>query len=325
MALSSDSTCSTNLINSTYGSEVFTFYPKAENDWPIEVSSFSMCTFPKWMRGEWENMHVDENTIVYRDQTTFTTYHIKCAGAQEDGSKYLIFARSQWYKKKPKLKITNTFIQYNQFFSDQEQYNCMRVVKRSNNILEFQMGINASLNDDFTACADENFENDKWITQGSMFLNCVKNFKCNFAYVYKIGIDSSPDMISGMCPITGEYTGVIPDNPELCTKLWSDCRTPELMYYQVSQCDTNQVYEEREYKCLGHWNESGLLYTYTQRRDIAADMYECFVGSIISEYEIYIKEASEHCQRHIDPLQYGMKLNKKQLYSCISNIFCLLY
>lgn len=66
---------------------------------------------------------------------------------------------------------------------------------------------------------------------------------------------------------------------------------------------------EREYLCLGQWEENGLMYTYTQRRDIG--MYECFVGSIVSNNEIYIKEAGEHCERDVDPLHLGMKLSRK--------------
>lgn len=122
-----------------------------------------------------------------------------------------------------------------------------------------------------------------------------------------------------MCPISGEYTGMIPQTTDLCAKLWSDCRAPELMYYQVSDCVSKEIYEEREYKCLGHWREAELLYTYTQRQDVAAGIYECFVGSIISDTEIFIKEAGEHCQRQADPLKYVMKLNKQGegMYSCI--------
>lgn len=126
-------------------------------------------------------------------------------------------------------------------------------------------------------------------------------------------------MQSGLCPITGEYTGKIPDAPDLCAKLWSDCRAPELMYYEVSDCSTGELYEEREYQCLGHWRETNLLYTYTQRRDLAEGTYECFVGSIITDKEINIKEAGKHCQRDIDPLKYGMKLSKtKPIYSCVN-------
>lgn len=69
---------------------------------------------------------------------------------------------------------------------------------------------------------------------------------------------------------------------------------------------------EREYRCLGQWEEDGLMYTYTQRRDVGT--YECFVGSIISDNEIHIKEAGDHCQRNVDPMHYGMKLIKKGMY-----------
>ncbi|XP_033606247.1 uncharacterized protein LOC111861520 [Cryptotermes secundus] len=73
--------------------------------------------------------------------------------------------------------------------------------------------------------------------------------------------------------------------------------------------------EEREYRCLGQWEEDGLMYTYTHRRDVGT--YECFVGSIISNNEIYIKEAGDHCQRNIDPMHYGMKLTRKG--TCFGN------
>jgi hypothetical protein len=69
---------------------------------------------------------------------------------------------------------------------------------------------------------------------------------------------------------------------------------------------------EREYRCLGQWEEDGLMYTYTQRRDVGT--YECFVGFIISNNEIHIKEAGDHCQRNIDPMHYGMKLTRKGRY-----------
>lgn len=51
------------------------------------------------------------------------------------------------------------------------------------------------------------------------------------------------------------------------------------------------------------------MYTYTQRKDVGT--YECFVGSIISQTEIYIKEAGEHCERDANPLERGMLLRRK--------------
>lgn len=119
-----------------------------------------------------------------------------------------------------------------------------------------------------------------------------------------------------MCPISGEYTGVIPDSDsELCANLRSDC-TAEVMYYQVSSCITGELYEEREYVCLGHWVEDKLLYTYTKRMDVADGTYECFVGSITPNREVYIKEAGSFCQRNIDPIKNGMQLIKNEMYSC---------
>lgn len=60
---------------------------------------------------------------------------------------------------------------------------------------------------------------------------------------------------------------------------------------------------------MGQWDEGELTYTYTQRKDVGT--YECFVGKIVSNNEIYIKEAGEHCERKVDPLKLGMKLTRK--------------
>ncbi|XP_056645658.1 uncharacterized protein LOC130450935 isoform X1 [Diorhabda sublineata] len=278
MALSRDSTCITDLHNITSGFETFSLTPRLERPWPAEVS-FESCSFPQWMYGDWEHVNVTPDTMIYKDHTSFKTHTIKCVAVSDAGDKYLVFSRTQ---------------------CDEEYYNCVKIANRGGNILEFQLGTNTSTNKDdvFTLCANENFQPDSWITQGRL--------------------EIPPTMSSEMCPITGEYTGRIPDATDLCAKLWSDCRAPEYMYYQVSHCETEEIYEEREYQCLGHWREKRFLYTYTARRDVAAGTYECFVGSIFSETEIFIKEAGEHCQRNVDPSRYGMKLIKKQpLYSCI--------
>ncbi|CAH0562713.1 unnamed protein product [Brassicogethes aeneus] len=275
MALSKDSTCLTELHNSTIGYEKFVLSPKREEQFPAEASG--ECTFPKWMQGNWEHLKVKEDTLVYKDHSSFKTYTIKCVEGHEQENRYFIYSRTQ---------------------CNEGRYNCMRIANRSINILEFQIGTNASssYNDVFTLCSDENFERESWITQGKL--------------------DTEPQLSPGMCPILGEYTGQLPDNENLCGKMWSNCQAPDLMYYQVFNCGTKEIYEDREYRCLGHWRESGMLYTYTQRNDVAAGTYECFVGSIVMGKEIHIKEAGEHCQRGIDPYRYGMKLVKAESYSC---------
>lgn len=49
-------------------------------------------------------------------------------------------------------------------------------MKRSNNILEFQLGITGSKRNDFeTLCMNSNFEEGAWITQGRKYLNIMVN------------------------------------------------------------------------------------------------------------------------------------------------------
>lgn len=67
---------------------------------------------------------------------------------------------------------------------------------------------------------------------------------------------------------------------------------------------------DREYKCLGQWQENGFTYTFTQRKHVGT--YECFVGAPLSENEFMIREAGRHCDRSMDAL--GMVLTKKSKF-----------
>lgn len=60
---------------------------------------------------------------------------------------------------------------------------------------------------------------------------------------------------------------------------------------------------------MGKFADRGLTYTYTERRDVLG--YECFVGVIINDGELFIKEAGEHCQRDVEPLRLGMKVTRQ--------------
>ena len=73
---------------------------------------------------------------------------------------------------------------------------------------------------------------------------------------------------------------------------------------------------DREYQCLGQWEEAGLLYTYTKRRDIE-DSFECFIGAADQKNNIYLIEGGINCRRGLDVISFGMKLNKKN--SCPVN------
>ena len=67
-------------------------------------------------------------------------------------------------------------------------------------------------------------------------------------------------------------------------------------------------FPEREYRCLGQWTEEGLIYTYTERRDMIG--YECFVGLVTAKGDIYLREAGNNCERGQEPLKYGMRLSQ---------------
>lgn len=96
MALSKDSTCTSELYNATSGYITMDLTPKPEKTWPVEVQ-YSMCAFPEWMQGNWEHMHVESDTLIYKDHASFKTYTIKCAANFESEDKYLVYTRTQWY------------------------------------------------------------------------------------------------------------------------------------------------------------------------------------------------------------------------------------
>lgn len=113
------------------------------------------------------------------------------------------------------------------------------------------------------------------------------------------------------CPIVGHYSGIVPDNENLCATISSDCEKIDLMYYQVGPCTDDIIYERRTYQCLGDWISESKLYTYTKRTDTIA-FHECFVGveAGLGAKKIYIKEAGENCHKNVDPWHLGMEMNQ---------------
>ena len=141
-----------------------------------------------------------------------------------------------------------------------------------------------------TLCTAENFTPSKWLTLG------------------RTDLDDPPH-----CPLVGEYTGILPDAEGLCARSYADCNNPEVMFYTVFNCaNASEVYEEREYRCFGQWTEpsTGLVYTYTERRDIPGK--ECFVGITMDEDEKHmVTEAGANCERGHQPQKYGMTLMRQ--------------
>ena len=145
-------------------------------------------------------------------------------------------------------------------------------------------------------CTAENFTPSKWITLGRTDLEDPTH-----------------------CPLVGEYSGILPDADGLCARSYADCNNPEVMFYTVFNCaNASEVYEEREYRCFGQWKDSeGLVYTYTERRDIPGK--ECFVGITMDGDERHmVTEAGANCERGHQPQKYGMTLRRQS--KCPSSV-----
>lgn len=187
-------------------------------------------------------------------------------------------------------------------------------------------------------CDDTNLDKPVWMTQARKLIS--KKVDVNYIFQEKIMIlDQMPlklgieRAVESPCPITGQYMGMITDLSGMCAELSSNCNTREIMYFKVTDCESGELYEgtylnnlinlnslkpklnktiyisERAYLCLGQWEEKGVMYAYTMRNDTSTN--ECFVGLIVNDEEIYIKEAGDHCMRNIDPKKEGMRLYKK--------------
>ena len=95
--------------------------------------------------------------------------------------------------------------------------------------------------------------------------------------------------------------------------------------YSYGTCKNILQLLDRTYQCFGQWEEDGLLYTYTRRRDVP-NVYECFVGGSSmaksdrlnasvnsrSQRKISIIESGFNCKRGLNVNEYGMPLTKKR-------------
>lgn len=121
----------------------------------------------------------------------------------------------------------------------EEQYHCVWMNRRSANILEFQIGSKTIQHNSFddkhdtdieSICDDQFFDEFRWNTQSR--------------------IDAEYTVAA--CPIDGEFIGQLPDTEGLCARLWSDCKNPDKMFYQVSSCEYGEVYEGKPIVSIPH-------------------------------------------------------------------------
>ena len=69
------------------------------------------------------------------------------------------------------------------------------------------------------------------------------------------------------------------------------------------------ILSDREYQCLGQWEEDGLLYTYTRRKDVMG--FECFIGTYNEKGKLFLMEGGSDCKRGLRVTKYGMELEKR--------------
>ncbi|KAL7295565.1 hypothetical protein TKK_0011205 [Trichogramma kaykai] len=275
LSLSSDSSCSLNLQNSTSGYERLVLSKTTtQKKMPSYVVN-NLSTFPQWAQGEWEETVIVNGTMTFQDLNGYKSFTFVTVDSDEAMGRYIVFSRDQ---------------------CEQEAYVCLIMKQRSENVLEFVVGTVSSPVYQPALCNETNLLLER---QGAVWWTLARLERNH----------ESP------CPITGEYTGRITDVPGMCAELSSNCHTRQLMYYKVYDCESGELYEERTYECLGQWLENGLTYSYTMRQDTQTN--ECFVGAIVNDEEIYIKEAGDFCARTIDPRTEGMRLYRKGL--CLGN------
>ncbi|XP_071543355.1 uncharacterized protein [Panulirus ornatus] len=116
------------------------------------------------------------------------------------------------------------YIVYTRTHCGDWKYNCLWLKRRSANVLEFMLGLYPRETFDLSLCdADKFGDMTSWITQGKSLLE-------------------EPTT----CPIVGTYAGQLPDASGICAQLYSDCDSPEIMYYTVSACRNASTVYERE-------------------------------------------------------------------------------
>ncbi|EZA57809.1 hypothetical protein X777_00911 [Ooceraea biroi] len=265
MAFSNDSSCTQNLDNSTSGYETLILTKSLNQKKVPDYVKTHVATFPKWAQGVWEESLIVNGTMTFTDLNGYNSYTFITVESNEETGRYIVYSRDQ---------------------CEQAAFVCLMMRQRSENVLEFTIGMVLSPVYQNYLCDDTNLDKPVWMTQARI-----------------------ERVVESPCPITGQYTGMITDLSGMCAELSSNCDTREIMYFKVSDCESGEMYEERTYLCLGQWEEKGVMYTYTMRNDTRTN--ECFVGLIVNDEEIYIKEAGDHCIRNIDPKTQGMRLYKK--------------
>lgn len=167
------------------------------------------CRIPSWLHGEWEHLSVNADVIIYKDPSSFKTYTMKCIETVLDN--------------KTSNRNEAKLVVFSKTQCDEEQFQCVWFAQRSINVIEMQIGakIEQSYDANINRICQDSYFDMFWLTQSRHDYN-LKPIHC---------------------PLNGQFIGILPDAPDLCTKLSTDCDSPELMYYIVSACKYDETFE----------------------------------------------------------------------------------
>jgi len=170
MALSSDSTCSSELTSPEEGYETMILRPRPQPAWPDHLISRvaatptgQPCSLPEWAQGKWQHVHIQGGSLILRDQRDFKTYTALCVeshGVEIVPELEIIGAR---HKKEisddaklagnsvllhstpiPAEAQEERFLIYTRTQCGDEHYKCVWLKNRGSNAMEFQLGKSSS-------------------------------------------------------------------------------------------------------------------------------------------------------------------------------------
>ncbi|XP_023332312.1 uncharacterized protein LOC111704325 isoform X3 [Eurytemora carolleeae] len=210
LALSQDSTCTNHLKSSTEGYEQYTLRLKPTSAWPSLVTK-TRCRFPAWTEGYWEDLYINDHTMVFQDKKNFKTYSAQCIqGSEKNKNRFLIYARTQ---------------------CGEELYNCVWFEERGSNILEFQLGLRPSQSPSFNHCDNDHFLQRTWFTQARQ--NPVEAVSCPISGEFVGALPDAP----GLC---GKMTSDC-YKPDTMFYSVSDCSNRTNIYQGVEEKKEEEI------------------------------------------------------------------------------------
>jgi len=276
LSLSNDSTCLNQLWSHNKGHQTIQLHNLKPSSRVERRCNIGGYTLPKWSQGNWGEARVQAGNMIYRDNVNFVQYELTAVSGTGNPGRFLV-----------KVEAGQC--------GAHSGYACLAMERRNDNVMEMMLGhvVSRYEHGDMLCSSSESFAGKHWTTLTRLGHAALRG--------------------NNTCPLVGQYSGTLPDGEGLCARSTTLCNKPDMMRYEVYNCNNiTEVYEERLYRCYGVFQENGLTYTAVRRLDLPNK--ECFVGiTVMNETEKVHKiiEAGTDCGRGKDPEATGMVLKFK--------------